>query len=84
MFNVEGEILFGVNIAAETLDAVLQRAFELCHTKNQSRPSSRTIHAFEVWSGSTRLYPEQLDAEPTDRRIAKPIAPAMSQHAFAV
>ena len=55
MLNAEGEVLFGVNFAAETLDAALQRAFELRHTKNQSRVSSRLIWGFEVWSGLNRL-----------------------------
>jgi hypothetical protein len=84
MFNVEGEILFGVNIIAETLDTASEHAFELRHAKNENRPPSRIIHAVEVWLGSNRLFPEPTDAWATNRRVAQPIAPAMSRHAFAV
>ena len=58
--------------------------FELRHTKNQNRPSSRLIYAFEVWSGSNRLFPKSLDAGPTERRFAQPFAPTTTHHAFAV
>jgi hypothetical protein len=79
MFNVEGEILFGVNIAAETLDAASRRAFELLRTKNQNRPSSRMISTCEVWSGSNRLFPQRLDAMPTGGQIAESLAAAPRQ-----
>jgi hypothetical protein len=84
MFNVEGEILFGVNITAETLDAALKRAFELRHTKNQNRPSPRLIYAVEVWSGSNRLFPESLDASPKSKQVAYPLTSNMLRHAVAV
>jgi hypothetical protein len=84
MFNVEGEILFGVNIVAETPDAASRRASELLSTKNRNRPSSRMICAFEVWLGSNRLLPQRLDAMPASGQIAEPFVAATRQHAFAV
>jgi hypothetical protein len=84
MFNVEGEILFGVNIVAETLDAALRRAFEVLRTKNQNRPSSRMISTCEVWSGSNRLFPQRLDAMPTGGQIVESLVAAPRQHALAV
>jgi hypothetical protein len=84
MFNVEGEILFGVNIATETLDAALRRAFELLRTKNQNRPSSRMICTCEIWSGSNRLFPQPLDARPTGAPIAEPHVAATRHRALAV
>jgi hypothetical protein len=84
MFNVESEILFGVNIDAETLAAALQRAFELRHTKNERRPPSRLIHAVEVWSGSNRMFPEPLDERPRGKQVAYPLPSNMSHHAVAV
>jgi hypothetical protein len=72
MFNVEGEILFGVNIAAETPDAASRRAIEILRTKNRNRSPSRLICAFEVWSGSDRLFPQRLGAMPTVGQIAGP------------
>jgi hypothetical protein len=83
MFNVEGEILFGVNFVAETLDAALRRGFELLRTKNRNRPSSRMICAFEVWSGSDRLFPQRLDAMPTGGQIAEPLVATTRHHALA-
>jgi hypothetical protein len=84
MFNVEGEILFGVNIVAETLDATLQRVFELRHTKNKNRPPSRLIHAVEVWSGSNRLFPESGHTRPQRKQVAYPLTPTMLRHTLAV
>jgi hypothetical protein len=84
MFNVEGEILFGVNITAETLDAALKRVFGLRHAKNQTRPSSRLIYAIEVWSGSNRLFPELLDASPRSKQVTRTLAFATTHYALAV
>jgi hypothetical protein len=80
MFNLEGEILFGVNITAETLDAALKRVFEPRHTKNQNRPSSRLIYALEIRSGSNRLFPESLDASPKSKQVTRTLAPPTSRH----
>jgi hypothetical protein len=84
MLNAEGEILFGDIIIAETLDAALLRTFVLVRTKNQNRPASRMIWAFEVWSGADRLSPERLDARPTSKRVTRSLAFATTHHAFAV
>jgi hypothetical protein len=84
MFNVEGEILFGVNLVAETLDAALRRGFELLRTKNRNRPSSRMICTFEVWSGSDRLFPQRSDAMPTGGQTAEPLVATTRHHAHAV
>jgi hypothetical protein len=84
MVNAEGEVLFGVNFAVETLDDAVQRAMELRRTKNENRPSSRMINAFEVWSGSNRLFPESLDASPKSKQVAYPLTSNMLRHAVAV
>jgi hypothetical protein len=83
MFNVDGEILFGVNIVAETADAASHRAFELLRTKNRNRPSSRMICAFEVWLGSNRLLPQRFDTMPMGGQTAEPFVAATRQHALA-
>jgi hypothetical protein len=84
MLNAEGEILFGDVIIAETLNAALRRTFGLLRTKNQNRPPSRMISAFEVWSGTARLFPERSDARPKSKQVARTIAFAATDHAFAV
>jgi hypothetical protein len=84
MVNAEGEVLFGVNFAAETLDSAVQGAVELRRTKNENRPSSRLIYAFEVWSESNRLFPESLDASPKSKQVAYPLTSNMLRHSGAV
>jgi hypothetical protein len=84
MLNVDGEILFGVNIVADTPDAASRRALELLCTKNRNRASSRLICAFEVWSGSDRLLRERLDPMRTNGQIAEPFVTARRHHALAV
>ena len=38
------------------LDAAILHASNILHTSNQSS-SSRQVHSFEVWSGTSRLFP---------------------------
>ena len=44
------------DITAENLDAAILHASNILHTSNQSS-SSRQVHSFEVWSGTSRLFP---------------------------
>jgi hypothetical protein len=48
------------------------------------KTSSRLIYAFEVWSGSNRLFPESLDASPKSKQVAYPLTSNMLRHAAAV
>jgi hypothetical protein len=61
MLNERGGTLFSADITAETLDGAIRHASEVLHTSNQ--PSSpRRVYAFEVWSGTSRLFPPPLNA----------------------
>jgi hypothetical protein len=66
MLDKDGAILFPANITAETLEAAIRHGFDILRTSNQSRPSSRLVYAFEVWSGTTRLFPPLSDAQRPD------------------
>ena len=62
MLNQHGDILFPSDIVAESLDAALQDAVDVFRKCNEGSSTSRQAYAFEVWSGSTRLFPEPLAA----------------------
>jgi hypothetical protein len=53
--------LFSADITADTVDGAIRQAAEVLHTSNQSS-SSRRVYAFEVWSGTSRLFPPPLNA----------------------
>jgi hypothetical protein len=59
--NERGRPLFSADINADTLDGAIQHAAEVLHTSNQFS-SSRRVCAFEVWSGTSRLFPLPLNA----------------------
>ena len=59
MLNERGGTLFSADITADTLDGAIRQAAEVYHTSNLSSPSRR-VHAFEVWSGTSRLFPPPL------------------------
>jgi hypothetical protein len=61
MLNERGGTLFWADIAADTPDGAIRQAAEVYHTSNLSSPSRR-VHAFEVWSGTSRLFPPPLNA----------------------
>ena len=63
MLNERGRTLFSADITADTLDDAIRQAAEVFHTRNLSSPSRR-VHAFEVWSGTSRLFPPPLNAQP--------------------
>ena len=56
MLDERGAILFPSDITAENLDAAILHASNILHTSNQCS-SSRKVHAFEVWSGTSPLFP---------------------------
>ncbi len=61
MLNERGGTLFSEDIIADTLDGAILHASKVLHTSNQ--PSlSRRVYAFEVWSGTSRLFPPPLNA----------------------
>jgi len=62
MLDQHGHILLPSDIVAESLDAALRDAIDILHKCNQGSLTSRQAYAFEVWSGSTRLFPEPLAA----------------------
>ena len=59
MLNERGGTLFLTVITADTLDGAIRQAAEALHTSNLSSPSRR-VHAFEVWSATSRLFPPPL------------------------
>ena len=61
MLNERGRTLFSTDITADTLDGAIRQAAEVLRTSNSSSPSRR-VHAFEVWSGTSRLFPPPLNS----------------------
>jgi DNA-binding response OmpR family regulator len=58
MLDERGGILFSADITAETQEAAIQHASDILRTNNRSSASQR-VCAFEVWSGTNRLFPSQ-------------------------
>ena len=58
MLDERGGILLPADITAETLEAAIRHATDILRTSNQSS-ASRRVYAFEVWSGTSRLFPPQ-------------------------
>ena len=56
MLNERGAIVSSADIIATNLEAAIEQASALLHTSNQSGPSRR-VYSFEVWSGTSRLFP---------------------------
>jgi hypothetical protein len=56
MLDERGGILFSEDIAADTLDGAIRHASNVLHKSNQPS-SSRRVYAFEVWCGTSRLFP---------------------------
>jgi hypothetical protein len=66
MLDERGAIDSSVDITATNLDAAIGQASALLHTSNQSS-SSRRVYSFEVWSSTSRLFPTELESEPSVR-----------------
>ena len=66
MLGKRGDIIFPTDITAETPEAAIRRASDILHTSNQYS-SSRWVYAFEVWSGTSRLFPLPLNMRPAVR-----------------
>ena len=62
MLNERGAINSSADITAANLEAAIGHASALLHASNQSGPSRR-VHSFEVWSGTSRLFPPELASE---------------------
>jgi hypothetical protein len=61
MLDERGGTLFSEDINADTLESAILHASNVLHTSNQ--PSmSRRVYAFEVWSGTSRLFPLPFNA----------------------
>jgi len=67
MLDERGGILFSADITAEALEGAIRHASDVLQTSNRSS-SSRRVYAFEVWSGTIRLFPPQL--HPAVRSVA--------------
>ena len=61
MLDERGGTLFSEGIIADTLEGAILHASNVLHTSNQSS-SSRRVYAFEVWSGTSRLFPLPFNA----------------------
>ena len=62
MLDRHGDILLRSDIVGESLDAALRDAVDILRKGNEDSSTPRQVYAFEVWSGSTRLFPEPLAA----------------------
>jgi hypothetical protein len=60
MLDERGGVLFSEDIIADTLDDAILHASNVVQTSNQSSVSRR-VYAFEVWSGTNRLFPLPLN-----------------------
>ncbi len=60
MLDERGGVLFSEDIIADTLDGAILHASNVVQTSNQSSVSRR-VYAFEVWSGTNRLFPLPLN-----------------------
>jgi hypothetical protein len=56
-----GRTLFSEDITADGLDGAIRHASNVLHTSNLPW-SSRRVYAFEVWSGTSRLFPLPFNA----------------------
>jgi len=65
MLDERGHILFPADIIAESLETAIQHASDILHMSNQS--SSRRVYSFEVWSGTSRLFPPQVNVKSSVR-----------------
>jgi hypothetical protein len=59
MLDERGKVLSEEDIDVETLDAAIRGASNVLLASDQSSSSSRRACSFEVWSGTSRLFPEQ-------------------------
>jgi hypothetical protein len=66
MLNERGAIVSSADITAKNLEAAIGHASALLHTSNQS-VSSRSVYSFEVWSGTSRLFPPELESSGNDK-----------------
>ena len=62
MLSERGAIVSSADITGMDLEAAIRHASGLLHTSNQSA-SSRRVYSFEVWSGTSRLFPPELGSE---------------------
>jgi hypothetical protein len=62
MLDERGDTLFPADLTVDTLEAAILHAFDILRTSNE-HSSSRHVYAVEVWRGSNRLFPPQLDGE---------------------
>jgi len=62
MLDEHGHTLFSADIIAEDLEGAVRHAFDILRTSNQSS-SSRQVYSFEVWRGTSRLFPSHPNAK---------------------
>ena len=62
MLNKRGAIVSSADIIAANLEAAIEHTSAPLHTSNQSEPSRR-VYSFEVWFGTSRLFPQALQPE---------------------
>jgi hypothetical protein len=67
MLDERGDTLFPADLTVETLEHAILHAFDILRTSNE-HSSSRHVYAFEVWSGTSRLFPPHVDAKRAARR----------------
>jgi hypothetical protein len=70
MLSERGAIVSSAHITATNLEAAIGHASALLHTSNHSG-QSRRVYSFEVWSGTSRLFPPELGSETQCYGLAK-------------
>jgi hypothetical protein len=69
MLDERGDTLFPADLTADNLEAAIRHAFDILRTSNE-HSSSRHVYAVEVWSGTSRLFPPQVDVKhAANRRV---------------
>jgi hypothetical protein len=61
MLDERGEILYPADLTVDTVEAAILHAFDILRTSNE-HSSSRHVYAVEVWSGTSRLFPPEMNS----------------------
>jgi hypothetical protein len=69
MLDERGDVLFPADLRVDTVEAAILHAFDILRASNE-HSSSRYVYAVEVWSGTSRLFPPELNAKLAARQGA--------------
>jgi hypothetical protein len=79
MLDESGHTLFPAEIVAQDLEAAIRHGTDILHMSNDS--SSRYVYSFEVWTGTSRLFPASLPQfGPLGARDALDLGLSLAEH----